>query len=148
MNKVCIVGFLILGLWLACTPPTPAAQFIGGGLAWCVTLPEHGGSVADGTVVRLIECRGQANQQWTMNDGQISGFDGKCLDIQGGAAVDGAQIVAVSCSGAPSQKWGLTNGQFIALGGKCLNVSSIGAPRAPLIITACSNAPTQQWSVT
>ena len=124
-----------------------AAQVVGVNNSQCMTLPEHGGYVSDGTDVRVIECRGQSNQQWTVSSGQISGYAGKCLDVQGSIANDGAPVIAVTCNGGPSQRWSLANGRIIGIGGKCLDVSSATAFRAPLIISACSSAPSQQWSV-
>jgi Ricin-type beta-trefoil lectin domain len=143
--------FGILGLSAALSafaPPGEAAQLVGGASGSCVNLPEHGGTAADGTRVRLFHCHDTSNQTWTLANGQINSSFGSCLDVQGSAAVDGAQVVVVTCNGRPSQKWSITNGQIIGIGGKCLDVTGSGtADTTPLIITTCSGSPSQQWTV-
>jgi hypothetical protein len=125
-----------------------AAQLVGGASSSCVNLPEHGGTAADGTRVRLFHCHDTSNQAWTIANGQINSSFGSCLDVQGSAAADGAQVIVVACNGRPSQKWSISNGQIIGIGGKCLDVSGGStADTTPLIIAGCSGAPSQQWSV-
>jgi Ricin-type beta-trefoil lectin domain len=147
MKAQSICTALILATALAMAGITHAAQIVAAGNSQCMTVPEHGGMVPDGTMVRSIECRGQNNQQWSVSNGVISGFAGVCLDIQGSSSADGTQVIGVACNGAPSQQWVLTNGQIIGMGGKCLAVPPGSRFRAPLVISACSNAPGQQWSV-
>lgn len=125
-----------------------AAQLVGGASGSCVNLPEHGGSAADGTLVRLFHCHDTSNQIWTISNGQINSSFGACLDVQGSAPTDGAQVIIVACNGRPSQKWSISNGQIVGIGGKCLDVQGGGtADTTPLIISTCSASPSQQWSV-
>ena len=122
-------------------------QLVSGNTNECVNVPWHGYQI-DGTQVRLLQCIGRPNQQWSINNGQIIGVGGACLDVQGGAATDGAGVIFVTCNGSPSQHWNTTNGHIVGIGGKCLDITD-GNPsdRAPLIIAPCTGAPSQQWSV-
>jgi hypothetical protein len=147
MKAQLISAAMLLSAALPVTGVCHAAQIVGAGNSQCMTVPEHGGVVPDGTIVRSIECRGQNNQQWSVSNGVISGFAGVCLDIQGSNPSNGAQVIGVACNGAPSQQWVITNGQIMSLGGKCLGVAPGNGFRAALVISACSSAPGQQWSV-
>jgi hypothetical protein len=141
-----LLGLLIASL--SCAIPGHTAQLVGGASGSCVNLPEHGGTAADGTPVRLFQCHDSSNQVWSIGNGQIMSSFGSCLDVQGSAPVEGASIIIVACNGRPSQKWSIANGQIIGLGGKCLDVSgSSTADTTPLILATCSASPSQQWSV-
>jgi Ricin-type beta-trefoil lectin domain len=146
MNKYSLAGILISLLCAA--SPGHAAQLVGGASSSCVNLPEHQGTAADGTKVRLFHCHDTGNQMWTVSNGQINSSFGGCLDVQGSAPTDGAQIIIVTCNGRPSQKWSISNGQIVGIGGKCLDVLGGGTDdTTPLILSTCSAAPSQQWSV-
>jgi hypothetical protein len=147
MNASRLISLWIGAILITCSSVGGAAQILGGTDSQCITVPQHGGDAPDGTLIRIVECRNQSNQQWIISHGQISGFAGKCLDVQGSAAQDGALVVAVSCSGAMSQQWTLANGQFVGIGGKCISVATGPTFRAPLILSTCSTSPAQQWSV-
>jgi Ricin-type beta-trefoil lectin domain len=143
---ICLWG--LLAALVAIAEPAHSAQLVGGASGSCVNLPEHGGTAADGTIVRLFHCHNTSNQVWTISNGQINSSFGSCLDVMGSAPADGAQIIVVSCNGRPSQKWSIANGQIVGLGGKCLDVLGGGnADTTPLIIATCSASPSQQWSV-
>ena len=140
---VCLVGLTVLGLH-GCSSTN---QLVSGNTNECVNVPWHGYQI-DGTRVRLLQCIGRPNQQWSINNGQIIGVGGACLDVQGGAATDGAGVIFVTCNGSPSQNWSVSNGQIVGIGGKCLDITEGNASdRAPLIIAACSGSPSQHWSV-
>jgi Ricin-type beta-trefoil lectin domain len=147
MNRYsCVLGLLVA--LCAFANSGSAAQLVGGASGSCVNLPEHGGSAADGTPVRLFHCHDTSNQVWTVHNGQINSSFGACLDVQGSAPTDGAQVIIVTCNGRPSQKWSIANGQIVGIGGKCLDVLGGGtADTTPLIISTCSASPSQQWSV-
>jgi alpha-N-acetylglucosaminidase len=143
--------FWVIGLLVALAAfsnPGRAAQLIGSASGSCVNLPEHGGTAADGTPVRLFHCHDTSNQVWSVSNGQINSSFGSCLDVQGSAATEGAQVIIVTCNGRPSQQWSISHGQIIGIGGKCLDVSGSGVgDTTPLIIATCTASPSQLWSV-
>jgi Ricin-type beta-trefoil lectin domain len=148
MNKIYFVSGLLIVACLFFTAASRAVQFVGASSGECINLPEHGFTANDGTPVRQLQCRGNPNQQWTINDGQIIANFGSCLDVQGSAPTDGAHIIIVACNGRPSQKWSISNGQIVGIGGKCVDVAGGStSDTAPLILSTCSAAPSQQWTV-
>jgi hypothetical protein len=122
-------------------------QIASGGTNFCMNVPYHGYPVA-GTPIKVKACDPWQNQQWSLQNGQIVGAGGFCVDVAGGEAKDGAAVIYAPCSSAPSQHWTLSNGAIIGIGGKCLDIGG-GAPAelATLIITPCTGAPSQSWQL-
>jgi hypothetical protein len=140
--------FIALIISMACVNRVEALQLVEAKSGSCMNLPEHGGSAADGTQVRLFHCHDTSNQAWSVSNGQILASFGACLDVQGSAPSEGAHIVIVTCNGHASQKWNITNGQIVGRGGKCVDVQG-GSTQdtARLILASCSAAPSQQWTI-
>jgi hypothetical protein len=117
------------------------------GSSMCMVVVYHGYPVAGAPLV-VRPCDPRQNRQWSLQNGQISGVGGFCLDVAGGEARDGAAVVYTPCSGAPSQHWTAVNGAIVGIGGKCLDIGG-GRPddMANLIITPCSGSPSQSWQL-
>jgi ricin-type beta-trefoil lectin protein len=122
-------------------------QISSGATNQCMNVENHGSPVP-GTPVHVKECDPWRNQQWDLDNGNIVGIGGFCLDVQGSAATEGAPILYVPCDGRPSQNWNVFNGAIVGIGGKCVGVQG-GVPydQAPLVLATCNNGPTQQWAV-
>jgi hypothetical protein len=121
-------------------------QITSGGTNQCINVENHGYPVA-GTPLKMKPCDPWQNQQWTSNNGQLTGVAGFCVDVQGSAAVDGAAVIYVPCNGAPSQNWTVANGTIVGIGGKCIDISGSDGPvnGAPLVLASCNGGSTQQW---
>jgi hypothetical protein len=56
--------------------------------------------------VSVLPCTGAANQQWTFQNGAVSIFGNKCLDVTNGNDVDGAPLQLYDCTtGDTNQQW-------------------------------------------
>jgi hypothetical protein len=65
-----------------------------------------GGEGNDGDRVILWRCHGGANQKWSVNDdGEITGINGKCLDVFAFRTEDGTRVVIRGCHGRLNQLW-------------------------------------------
>lgn len=96
-------------------------------------LDVYRGNRANGGIVELYDCVGPAeNEKWKMQEVEIRGLGGKCL--QSHAATSGNQAEIWSCLGknAPNQKWtfvplktstGSREGHIVAQNGLCLEAS-------------------------
>jgi len=146
MRWMCLLVLMLLAgvAVLACAT---TRQISSGNTNLCMNVEYHGYAVA-GTPLRIKPCDPWKNQQWSLANGQISGVDGYCLDVQGGEARDGAAVIYVPCTGAASQRWTVSNGTIVGIGGRCIDIGG-GNPAdlAALIITPCSGAPSQVWQV-
>jgi Ricin-type beta-trefoil lectin domain len=120
-------------------------QISSGNTNQCMNVEWHGYPVA-GTPLRVKPCDPWRNQQWVLNNGQITGVGGFCVDVQGSAAAEGAPVLYVPCDGRPSQQWTAVNNQILGIGGLCMDVGG-GVPNhwPPLIIATCTGSPTQVW---
>ncbi|MGO9932031.1 MAG: RICIN domain-containing protein [Steroidobacteraceae bacterium] len=145
MNKVaCVLVSLVAITAAGLGSCATTRQISSGNTNLCMNVVWHGYPVA-GTPLRVRPCDPWQNQQWSLNNGQITGVGGFCVDVQGSAAAEGAPIVYVPCIGSLSQQWTASNGAIVGIGGMCLDIGS-GPPDAPPIILAtCRGSPGQQW---
>ena len=144
-KSICLV-VAILAIAASLSSCATSHQITSGGTNQCINVVNHGYPVA-GTPLRMKPCDPWQNQQWTSNNGQLTGVAGFCVDVQGSAAVDGAPVIYVPCNGSPSQNWTVANGTIIGIGGKCIDIAGGDGPvnGAPLIIAACNGSTNQQW---
>ena len=62
----------------------------------------------NGDAVILWYCRGVLNQKWTRSPaGEITGVNGKCLDVSG--AAPGSKVTVWACRDAAAQKWAVAD---------------------------------------
>ncbi len=136
---------VLLGFLAACAS---TRQVTSGDTNQCLNVERHG-YTTPGTPLRMKPCDPWQNQQWSFHkDGQVTGVDGMCVDVQGNQATEGAAVIYVPCNGSPSQRWTVNGAQLIGIGGKCLDITGGGpATGAPLIVAACNGAPSQQWQL-
>jgi streptogrisin C len=65
------------------------------------------GSTADGAVVQIATCSGNAAQQWVLSAAGdlVNPQANKCLDITGWNGNSGALLETWTCTGGANQKW-------------------------------------------
>ncbi|WP_062357279.1 lectin [Herbidospora yilanensis] len=130
------------------TSPGATAPLRGVGSGRCLDV--SGASQANGAVIQLWDCNGQANQQWTTTAaGELRVYGGKCLDVSGAGTADGTAVTIWDCNGQNNQKWRLnSDGSITAVGAnKCLDVSNYGTANGSRIhIWACHGGTNQRWT--
>jgi len=147
MNKLTIVLVSLLSIAAVLTSCATSRQISSGNTNMCMNVENHGYPVA-GTPLRVKPCDPWQNQQWSLDNGQITGVGGFCVDVQGSAASEGAPVIFVPCNGGPSQHWTIVNGAIVGIGGKCIDIGgAVLANLSPLIIATCTGSPSQQWAV-
>jgi serine protease AprX len=84
----------------------------------------------------------------TGGTGQISGLDGKCVDVNGANSSNGTRVQLYDCNNTNAQYWVLAADGTVRALGKCLSL--VGASTesgTPTEVWDCVGAPTQQWRV-
>lgn len=110
---------------------------------------EHHGPLSYDIPVRLNQCFGNQNQEWTVKDGTfVNSSGGLCLTVQGDQTQNFAPVIAAQCTGGPAQRWQFSGTHLVGLGGKCLDVAGGDvAEGSQLVINACGTSASQQWQV-
>ncbi|MER5639662.1 ricin-type beta-trefoil lectin domain protein [Kitasatospora sp. NPDC002227] len=80
--------------------------------------------------------------------GQITGFVGKCLDVQMGSTANGTPTQTWDCLGNVNQRWKVgADGTFRAVG-NCLDPQSGNTGNGtPVVMWHCNGAISQQWKL-
>ncbi|HEV2343696.1 MAG TPA: ricin-type beta-trefoil lectin domain protein [Actinocrinis sp.] len=79
--------------------------------------------------------------------GQITGYQGLCLDVRGANSADGTPVQVYTCNGTNAQSWTVdsTNNTVQALG-KCLDVTAAGTANGTLVqLYTCNGTGAQVW---
>jgi len=77
--------------------------------------------------------------------GQITGFGGKCVDVNAANSANGTAIQLYDCNGTGAQQWTVGTGTLQALG-KCMDVTAAGtANGTPVQLYDCNGSAAQQW---
>ncbi|MFD1494843.1 ricin-type beta-trefoil lectin domain protein [Streptosporangium lutulentum] len=78
--------------------------------------------------------------------GQITGLDGKCVDVAAASSANGAAVQLYDCNGSAAQQWTIgTDGTVRALG-KCMDVTAAStANGAKVQLYDCNGSAAQQW---
>jgi hypothetical protein len=109
---------------------------------------EHHGPLSYDIPVRLSQCFGNQNQEWTVKDGTFANSAGLCMTVQGDQTQNFTPVIAANCNGGPGQRWQFSGTHLVGLGGKCLDVAGGDvAEGSQLVVNACGPAASQQWQV-
>jgi glucose/arabinose dehydrogenase len=84
----------------------------------------------------------------TARTGPVTGFAGKCLDVNGGGTADGTKIQLWTCNGSAAQAWSV-NGQVLRnpQSGKCLDVAGGGTVNGTKAqLWTCNGTGAQNWA--
>ena len=116
-----------------------------GGSGKC--LEDPAGKTANGTVMNMSTCTGNAYMRWTLvQDGTLRN-GGKCLQVVGNGTANGTKVELEPCnSDDGSQVWqASTDGQLLnQQSGKCLDVAITTAVNGTMpVLWTCANLTTQ-----
>ncbi|UYQ66178.1 PQQ-dependent sugar dehydrogenase [Streptomyces peucetius] len=79
--------------------------------------------------------------------GEITGVNGKCLDVAAGATADGTQVQVWTCNGTGAQSWTVPGDGTLRALGKCLDVSGGGSADGTKVqLWTCNGSGAQTWS--
>ena len=79
--------------------------------------------------------------------GQITGYQGLCLDVRGANSADGTPVQVYTCNGTNAQSWTVDNtANTVQSLGKCLDVSAAGTANGTLVqLYTCNGTGAQVW---
>jgi hypothetical protein len=78
--------------------------------------------------------------------GQITGYQGLCLDDRSASTTDGNPIQVYTCNGTTAQQWTVTTTSTLQDLGKCLDVSGGGTADGTLVnLYTCNGTGAQTW---
>ncbi|MYS19655.1 glucosylceramidase [Streptomyces sp. DvalAA-14] len=81
----------------------------------------------------------------TGHTGAITGYGGKCVDVNAGSSANGTAVQLYDCNGSTAQQWTATGGTFQALG-KCMDITSAGTANGTQVqLYDCNGTGSQQW---
>jgi beta-glucanase (GH16 family) len=81
--------------------------------------------------------------------GEITGYGGKCVDVQGGNSADGTPVQLYHCNGTDAQKWTMASDGTVRALGKCLDVKSGGTANGTRVqLYTCNGTGAQKWLYT
>jgi hypothetical protein len=81
--------------------------------------------------------------------GEVTGLDGKCVDVAGARTDNGTPVQLQGCNGTDAQQWEFTPAGTMEALGKCLDVTG-GATNDGTTVQLydCNGTTAQQWVVT
>ncbi|MEY9928625.1 beta-glucosidase [Catenulispora sp. GP43] len=112
------------------------------------------GSGGSGTKVEIYDCSGAANQVWkspagsssSTGTGQITGYQGLCVDVRSANSADGTPVQVYTCNGTNAQQWTVESDGTLQALGKCLDVTSAGTANGTLVqLYTCNGTVAQVW---
>jgi beta-glucanase (GH16 family) len=78
--------------------------------------------------------------------GAITGYGGKCVDVNAASTANGTQVQLYTCNGTNAQRWTIAGGNQIQALGKCLDVSGAGTANGTKVqLWDCNGTVAQQW---
>jgi Ricin-type beta-trefoil lectin domain len=79
--------------------------------------------------------------------GQITGYQGMCLDVRAAATADGTPVQVYTCNGTNAQQWSVdTSAGTVQALGKCLDVSGAGTANGTKVqLWTCNGTGAQVW---
>ncbi|WP_405011245.1 ricin-type beta-trefoil lectin domain protein [Kitasatospora sp. NBC_01539] len=81
---------------------------------------------------------------WSSTTGQIAltGFAGKCMDVNGGATAAGTAVQVWDCAGVPAQRWTVNANGTLSNNGMCLDATGGGTANGTVMeIWNCGSNP-------
>jgi len=78
--------------------------------------------------------------------GQITGYQGLCLDDRSASTADANPIQVYTCNGTTAQQWSVESDGTLQVLGKCLDVTGAGTANGTLVqLYTCNGTGAQQW---
>ena len=79
--------------------------------------------------------------------GQITGYQGLCLDDRSASTADSNPIQVYTCNGTNAQQWTVESNGTLQVLGKCLDVSAAGTANGTLVqLYTCNGTGAQAWT--
>ncbi|MFI9006059.1 ThuA domain-containing protein [Actinosynnema sp. NPDC053489] len=79
--------------------------------------------------------------------GRITGYGGKCVDVDNANTADGTKVQLWTCNGTSAQQWTLPGDGTIRALGKCLDARSGGTANGTVTqLWTCNGTGAQQWA--
>jgi len=118
-------------------------------------LDVRGGTLSNQATVQVFsqQTPASANQQWLMNNVQVIGLGGLCVDVPSGNFADGTLLQMVGCNGGNNQSWKVTvnanSTLTISNGSFCWDVPNASASSGnPIQVFTCHGGSNQQFAAT
>ena len=105
-----------------------------------------GGVLACGVVVAAIVA---INPAEAASDpvGRITGFGGKCVDVNAASTANGTAVQLYDCNGTNAQQWTMASDGSVRALGKCLDVASGATANGALTqLYDCNGTGAQKWT--
>jgi chitinase len=78
--------------------------------------------------------------------GQISGYGGKCVDVNAGGTANGTAVQLYDCNGTTAQQWTVGSDQTLRALGKCMDLTSAGTANGTQVqLWDCNGTGAQKW---
>ncbi len=78
--------------------------------------------------------------------GQITGLDGKCVDVAAASSANGTAVQLYDCNGTTAQQWTVGSDQTIQALGKCMDLTSAGTANGTQVqLWDCNGTGAQKW---
>ncbi|HEY0538415.1 MAG TPA: family 16 glycosylhydrolase [Actinoallomurus sp.] len=78
--------------------------------------------------------------------GRITGYGGKCVDVNAAGNANGTAIQLYDCNGTAAQQWTVGSDQTLRALGKCMDVTAAGtANGTPVQLYDCNGSGAQKW---
>jgi chitinase len=78
--------------------------------------------------------------------GQITGYGGKCVDINAASTANGAAVQLYDCNGTAAQSWTVSSDSSLRALGKCMDIASAGTANGSLVqLYDCNGTTAQKW---
>jgi len=78
--------------------------------------------------------------------GQVTGYEGLCLDDRSASTADYNPIQVYTCNGTTAQQWTVESNESLEVLGKCLDVDAAGTANGTLVdLYDCNGTAAQEW---
>ncbi|WP_269084366.1 ricin-type beta-trefoil lectin domain protein [Streptomyces sp. 150FB] len=78
--------------------------------------------------------------------GRITGYGGKCVDINAASSANGTAVQLYDCNGSAAQTWTVASDGTVQGLGKCLDVAAAGTANGTAVqIYDCNGTGSQKW---
>ncbi len=89
---------------------------------------------------------GTATAAHAAGTGQVTGYQGLCLDVRGANSADTTPVQVYTCNGTNAQNWTQTGGNQLQALGKCLDVTAAGTANGTKVqLYTCNGTGAQVW---
>ena len=78
--------------------------------------------------------------------GQITGYGGKCVDVDSANSANGTAVQLYDCNGSAAQQWTVGSDQTLRALGKCMDLTAAGTANGTQVqLYDCNGTGAQKW---